>query len=137
MSCPAFAASAALQAIKDVGQSVVAHPVHKVEIDARVSKRAAKSKDQCEFLGGEVVAVFQERRWKVVSRLVSKCSVGHRLFSEPLQYVDSNRTVLGRYHRNIVLTWRCYCLNDRDCTSPATEAALVDRGGASMTKRLT
>jgi predicted metal-binding protein len=126
-----------LQAIEDISQSLVAYPVHKVEIDARVSKRAAKSKDQCEFLGGEVVAVFQERRWKVVSRFVSKCWVGHRLFGEPLQHFDSNRTVLRRYHRTIVLTWKCYCLNDRDCTSPATEAALVDRGGASMTKRLT
>ena len=137
MSCPALTPSAALQAIKDVGQSLVAYPVHKVEIDARVSKRAAEAKDQRKLLGGEIVAIFHERRWQVVPCLVSKCGVGHRLLGEPLQHVDTNRTVLGRYHRNIVLTRRCYCLNDRDCTSPATEAALLDRGDVSMTKRLT
>jgi hypothetical protein len=99
MSCPALAPGAALQAIKDVGQPVVALPVDKVEIDPGVGKRTAKTKDQREFLWGEVVAIFLERRRQVVSRLISKCSVGHRLFGEALQHVDANRTVLGRYHR--------------------------------------
>jgi hypothetical protein len=99
MSCPALAPSAALQAIKDVGQSLVALPVDKVEIDPRVGKRTAKAQDQREFLWGEVVAVFLERRRQIVSRLVSKCWVGHRLFGEPLQHLDSNRTIVGKCHR--------------------------------------
>src|SRR5688572_16737885 len=99
LSCPALAPGAALQAIEDIGQSLIAFPVHKVEIDARVGKGATKSKDQREFLWGEVVAVFQEGCWKIVSRLVSKCWVGHRLLGEPLQHVDTNWTILGRHHR--------------------------------------
>jgi hypothetical protein len=54
-----------------------------------------------------------------------------------LQHVDANRTILGRYHRIIVLFWRCYCLHDRDCTSPATEAALARVGGAPIAMRVT
>src|SRR5215213_4826707 len=45
LSRPALAAGAALQAVKDVGQSLVALPVHEVEIDPRVGKRPAKAKD--------------------------------------------------------------------------------------------
>jgi hypothetical protein len=54
-----------------------------------------------------------------------------------LQHIDTNRTILGRYHRTIVLACKCYCLNDRDCTSLATGAALVHRGGSSITMQTT
>src|SRR5688572_3548721 len=136
-SGPTFAAGAALQAIENVCQSLIALAVHKVEIDPRVGERAAEAKDQCEFLRGEVVAIFDERRRQVISRLVSKCWVGHGLLGQPLQHVHTNRTIIGRYHRNIVLTRRCYCLNDRDCTSPVTRSALAQSGGASMSARMT
>jgi hypothetical protein len=136
-SGPALAASASLQAIENVCQSLIALVVQKVEVDSRVGERATKAKNQRELLRGELVAIFLERRGQVVSCLVSKCWVGHGLLGEPLQHVDANRTVLGRYHRNIVLTRKCYCLNDRDCTSPVTETALAHRGGALMSARVT
>ena len=41
----ALAAGATLQAIEDVGQSLVALPVHEVEINPRVGKRATEAKD--------------------------------------------------------------------------------------------
>jgi hypothetical protein len=126
-----------LQAIENVCQSLIALVVQKVEVDSRVGERATKAKNQRELLRGELVAIFLERRGQVVSCLVSKCWVGHGLLGEPLQHVDANRTVLGRYHRNIVLTRKCYCLNDRDCTSPVTETALAHRGGALMSARVT
>jgi hypothetical protein len=122
-----------LQSIEDVGQSLVAPFVDKVEIDPCVGKRASEAKDQRELLGGEVIAISHERRGQVIPRLVSKYGVRHGLLSEPLQHVNPNRTILGRYHRTIVLTRKCYCLNDRDCTSPAMDLALARRGGASMT----
>src|SRR5687767_7887736 len=128
MSGPTFAPGAALQTIEDVGQSLITLAIDEIEIDPRVGKRAAEAKDQRELRGGEVVAIFDERGWQVVSRLISQCWVGHGLLGEPLQHVDTNRTVLGSYHRTIVLNWRCYCLNVRDCTSPATQAALAHRG---------
>jgi acyl-CoA carboxylase subunit beta len=118
-----------LQAIEDLGQPFVALPVHEVEVDSRLGKRAPEAKDQRQLLGREVIAVFHKRRGEIVSRLISKCRVGHGLLCEPLQHVDTNRTILGRYHRTIVLAWKCYCLNDRDCTSPATYAALAHRRG--------
>ena len=38
ISGPAFAPSATLQAIQDIGEPFVAHPVYEVEIDSRISE---------------------------------------------------------------------------------------------------
>src|SRR5215213_4457369 len=136
-SGPALAPGATLQAFQDVGQSLVALSVHEVEIYPRIGKRAPETKDQGELWWGEVVAVFHQRGGQIISSFVAECRVRHDLLGEPLQHIDTNRTILGRYHRIIVLAYRCYCLNDRDCTSPATGAAYVHRGGASITMQTT
>ncbi len=125
----------ALQPFDDLGYPLVVHAIDQIQVNTGVGEGPAKSNDQRELLRREVVAVFGKCGRQVVPSLISKQCIRHRLLGEPLQHINTNRPVLGRTHLCITLAWRCYCLTDRDCTSPATDFALAHRGGASMTKR--
>ena len=93
----------ALQPFDDLGYPLVVHAIHQIQVNTGVGEGPAKSNDQRELLRREVVAVFGKCGRQIVPSLISKQCIRHRLLGQPLQHVNTNRPVLGRYHFCIVL----------------------------------
>ena len=102
-SGPALAPRPALQPLDDLGYSLVVHSIHQIQVDTGIGQGPAKSNDQRKLLRREVVTVFGKCGWQIVPSLVSEQCIRHRLLGEPLQHVNTDRPVLGRYHLCIVL----------------------------------
>ncbi len=116
-SAPPIVARAPLEPFEDVRDEFVVHSIDQIEVNPGVSERATESDHQCKLLRSELVAILDESSRQIVSSLVAKRCVRHRLLGKPLEHIDTYGTVLRRHHANIVLAWKCYCLTDSDCTS--------------------
>ena len=101
----------ALQSFEHASQALVAHASDKIEVNPGILERAAKAQHERKFVRGQFVAVSDQRRREIVSRVGAKLGIGHGLFGEALQDLEANWTVIGRNHVSIVLCERWYCLS--------------------------
>lgn len=122
----------ALQAIENLGQTVISHPIDDVEIDTGILQRSAKPQHQRHLLRGQLVPVALQCPGQVVPRGAAEFGVVHRLLRQPLQDLDPHRAIVRKHHVSIVLVQKCYCLSDRDCTALATVAVYPCRWSMHM-----